>query len=314
MKGGEYVSEHETKQRRDYSCYDSMSTAELEQLLCLDFQASEEATSDLDAILYISDLLAKRAEPADVDAAWEQLQTQYLPYADGRSLYDFGEEDDAPSLAPPQVPLGSHQRVRQPRVPGLKRAAVLAALLAACLFGGMVAVQAAGLDVFGAMARWTDETFHFAPTSVSPSSDGQLSSTTEDSPYAAMREIASSLGLDGSLVPTWCPDGFYSSGTNTIHTELGDTIYDTFYDQSDRFFNVEITRYRSEDYIQAAQFEKDDTPVETYSNGRQTFYILSNLDTITAVWSDGPVLEQINGTISREEFKQIIASIQGPEA
>lgn len=307
------MSEHEMKKQRDYSCYDSMSTAELEQLLCLDFQASEETASDLDAILYISDLLARRAEPVDADAAWEQLQTQYLPYADGRSLYDFGEEEDAPNPAP-QVPLGSHQRVRPPRVPGLKRAAILAALLAACLFGGMVAVQAAGLDVFGAMARWTDETFHFAPTSVSPSSSGELSSTTEGSPYASMREIVSSLGLDGSLVPTWCPDGFYSSGTNSIHTQLSDTVYDTFYDQSGRFFNVEITRYRSEDYVQSTQFEKDDTPVETYSNGRQTFYILSNMDTITAVWSDGPVLEQINGTLSREEFKQIIASIQGPEA
>ena len=302
------------KKRNDYSCYDSMSTAELEQLLRLDFQASEDGESDLDAILYLSDLLAKRAEPAAVDAAWEQFQTKYLPYADGRSLYDFGEEDDiAFNGEPSQVqdlsrpPLSPHQ----PRVPGLKRAALLAALLTACLFGGMVAVQAAGLDVFGAVARWTDETFHFASISSSPSSAGAMGNTKEDSPYAVMQEVASYLGLDGSLVPTWCPDGFYASGTNTTHTNLSDTVYDTFYDANDRFFNVEIIRYRSEEYVQATQFEKDDTQVEIYSNGRQSFYILSNIDTITAVWSDGLYMEQINGTISREECKQIIDSIGG---
>ena len=36
-----------------------------------------------------------------------------------------------------------------------------AALLTACLFGAMVAAQAAGIDVFGAVARWTEEAFSF---------------------------------------------------------------------------------------------------------------------------------------------------------
>ena len=36
-----------------------------------------------------------------------------------------------------------------------------AALLTACLFGAMVAAQAAGIGVFGAVARWTEEAFSF---------------------------------------------------------------------------------------------------------------------------------------------------------
>lgn len=47
----------EWNKKQDYSRYDQMSTAELEQLLRLDFQASEDGEDDLDAILYISDLL-----------------------------------------------------------------------------------------------------------------------------------------------------------------------------------------------------------------------------------------------------------------
>ena len=70
------MSTPEGTKKRDYSRYDQMSTAELEQLLRLDFQASENGDSDLDAILYLSDLLARRNGPSDPDAAWAQFQTK----------------------------------------------------------------------------------------------------------------------------------------------------------------------------------------------------------------------------------------------
>lgn len=146
------VSEPKAEKERGYSCYDSMSTGELEQLLRLDFQASEAGGSELDAVLYISSLLAGRNEPAAEDAAWEQFRTKYLPYADGRSLYDFGGGDPG-------------ARLRRARIRGLRRAVVLAALLSVCLFGGMAVARAAGVDVFGAVARWTDEIFRFVPAS-----------------------------------------------------------------------------------------------------------------------------------------------------
>lgn len=69
MKGGSTVSDPEGNKKQDYSRYDRMSTAELEQLLRLDFQVSEDGESDLDAILYISELLAKRSGTTDPDAA-----------------------------------------------------------------------------------------------------------------------------------------------------------------------------------------------------------------------------------------------------
>lgn len=90
------MSESKGDKKQDFSRYDRLSAAELEQLLRLDFHASEDAVSNLDAILYISDLLAKRNEPYDSDADWQQFQTQYRPHADSRSLYDF-EDEEAPS-------------------------------------------------------------------------------------------------------------------------------------------------------------------------------------------------------------------------
>lgn len=170
------VPEREEKKRHDYCRYDNMSTAELEQLLRLDFQASEEEKSDLDAILYISALLAGRnaLAAADVDAAWERFNMKYLPCADGRSLYDFGDTDsDGPPKAE-QTQIGYRPRVPRPRRTGLRRVAILVALLAGCLFGGMVAAQAAGVDVFGAVARWTDEVFQFVPSSIKQAAEKEV--------------------------------------------------------------------------------------------------------------------------------------------
>ena len=67
----------------------------------------------------------------------------------------------------------------------------------------------------------------------------------------------------------------------------------------------------SADYLSGTQFEKDTENIEQYSNDQQTFYILSNVDTITATWSDGLIVEQITGNISDEYMKKIIDSIGG---
>lgn len=65
----------------------------------------------------------------------------------------------------------------------------------------------------------------------------------------------------------------------------------------------------SEEALRGTLFEKDDTEVELYSNDHQTFYILSNADTVTAVWSEGLVTERIVGSLFREELKRIIDSV-----
>ena len=182
-----------------------MSTAELEQLLRLNFQVSEDGFSDLEAILYISDLLAKRNGPCNSDAAWQQFQTQYRPYADGRSLFDFSDEE-APSpletKRPSYAPSGAGNRSSR----RLRRLAVLAAILAALLLGGMVA-QAAGLDVFGTIARWTDETFRFMSAgSINTSgSNGSQSGQEDAGPYHSALQA---IGMD-DLFPTWPPRRLY---------------------------------------------------------------------------------------------------------
>ena len=235
------MSASEESVRRDYSRYDQMSTAELEQLLRLDFQASEDGSSDLDAILYISDLLARRNGPSDLDA-----------------------------------------------------------VLTACLLGGMVA-QAAGVDVWGAIAQWTDETFRFLPV------DPRGPTVEED-----MAQFQSSLQEWGMAdwFPTWHPDGFVPGDLEITELNSSISAYVIFY-REDIIYTVVIQRFTQMDH-NTGTFEKDDTPVEEYVHNGQTFYILSNIDTLTATSYDGEFMVMIAGSLTREEIKAIIDSIEGP--
>ena len=288
------MSVPEQSKKRDYSHYDQMSTAELEQILRLDFQASDESGSDLDAILYIADLLAKRNGPSDPDAAWERFQTQYRPCADGRSLYDWDDSGDTPASAEQTSPTSVRPR-------RWRRLAVLAAVLAALLLGGMAA-QAAGVDLFGAFAMWTDETFHFVPANPNDASNAG----TDPEPSTQQQSILQAAGLDG-LFPTWCPEGF-SPGAVKI-TELYDSISANMsYFGEDRNYSVTIIQYM-QPQTSVGTFEKDDTPVEEYVHNGWTFYILSNLDTLTATAYDGTYMIMLSGALTREEIKAIIDSI-----
>lgn len=302
------MSESRGNKKQDFSRYDRMSTAELEQLLRLNFQASEDGVSDLDAILYISDLLDKRNGPCDSDAAWQQFQTQYRPYADGRSLYDFVDEE-APSPSetkrPSSAPSGAGNRSSR----RLRRLAVLAAVLAALLLGGMVA-EAAGLDVFGAIARWTDETFRFisAGSNNASGSDGSQSGQEDAGPYHSALQA---IGMD-DLFPTWHPDGFTSG--NLEITELHNSVsaHVTYFGE-DRTYSVVIDHF-TQPQSNTGTFEKDDTPVEEYKHNGQIFYILSNLDTLTATTYDGEYMTMISGILTREEIKAVIDSIPSPSS
>lgn len=295
-------AQNETKPR-DYSRYDHMSTAELERLLRLDFQASEEEASDLDSIFYISDLLAKRNGPSDPDAAWAQFQAKYRPYAHGSSLYDWGDEDTAPApeaeQRPAPLPPARPRRIR-------RRLAVLAAVLAACLVGGMAA-QAAGVDILSVLAHWTDETFRFAPAESRPPSGSQ--SKQED-----MEQIQSSLQMWGmeEWFPTWHLEGFVPGDLQSTQLNASVSVHATFFGP-DRTYSVVVQRFTQPDH-NTGIFEKDSTPVEEYVHNGQVFYILSNIDSLTATTYNGEYMVMISGVLTRDEIKAIIDSIPGPQA
>ena len=78
------MSENEHRGIRDLSQYDSMHTEALEQILRADAETPAEQESDVELILYIMEVLARRKKENQqsgktAQQSWESFQQHYLP-------------------------------------------------------------------------------------------------------------------------------------------------------------------------------------------------------------------------------------------
>lgn len=138
--------------------------------------------------------------------------------------------------------------------------------------------------------------------------DGEKEAPSDE--YAGLLQAAlDECGISGAFVPTWYPEGFEASEPEIIRKRRSDLVNMMFQDAGERSFSIRVHCYHSSEDVESLIFEKDKTPVEQYTSGTKTVYILSNNDTITTTWSDELIVETIVGNLTVEEFKKIIDSI-----
>ena len=275
---------------------EQLSTEQLEDILRADL-ASEDQEND-EAVFHILEVLEKREKEnptgrlPDVDQSWQEFQKYYnIPEGEGQSLYPVRSDPETQS-AP--TPAKKNRRFRPRKI------LVVAAVLV-LMFGSMLTAQAAGVDVFGAIGRWTEEKFHFE---ITPASEDGTTDYT-------FREASRKRGLPQSLIPTWYPKGFEPSEPIDDSVEdYVDSVYCEYINkEEDRFYLAMVSRYFDSEAIAATVYEKDDTEVEIYESKGRTFYIMSNLDSMTATWSDGIISIDIIGQLEVNQIKRIIDSI-----
>lgn len=293
---------HET-----YPDLDRLSTEQLEALLRADLDAPDQSSEAvIDRIL---EVIAQREKDTptgrlpDEDQAWAAFQQFYnIPEGEGQSLYPLPPEaqEEPEGQEKPKERTAPVVSLPGRRLSGLRRRVVAVAALTA-LLAGMVTAQAAGLDPFGAIGRWTEETFHFTL------------SAAQTEPEAALKKAAEDCQLPTELLPTWHPDGFEAAEPQVDQVEdFLDSVFYIYSDtQNDKMYFFDIERYYHPSDIPAIVFEKDDSPMEQYQSNGRMFYIMSNLDNMTATWSDGELVVTISGALNTQEIKQIIDSIGG---
>ena len=101
------------------------------------------------------------------------------------------------------------------------------------------------------------------------------------------------------------------NGVESVSDSMGSAVWVTFLHEDGRSFMVSVDYYNAPEEIENRIFEKDDTPVEEYLSNGKNFYLLSNLQTDTATWSQGNLVWSIQGKLSQDEIKNIIDSIGG---
>lgn len=279
-----------------YTDLDRLTTEQLEELLRADLDAPDQSNEAV--IFHILEVIEQREKEnptgrlPDADQAWAEFKQFYdIPEGEGQSLYPVRDRREDAAPAAPML------KSRRPRK-GLIVAAVLIAL-----FAGMLTAQAAGFDVLGAIGRWTEETFHFTTASSQP----------EQKDISSLQEAAETCHLPSNLIPTWYPDGFEPSEPQIDRIEnYMDSILCLYNNvESDRSYSITISQYYDTDFLESLAFEKDNKKVRQYNSNGKIFYIMSNLDALTATWSDGIFVETISGQLNNHEIELLIDSIGG---
>ena len=274
-----------------------LSTEELYRILRNSVEAPEYSV-DTDTLLEILEVVEQREKEAgnltDVDAAWERFQTIYaVPEMEGCELYsseiDSSSNQETDSK-PEAKPSGRFRH-------GWKRALLIAAIIAV-LFG--VAVQAAGGDFFGALARWTDDVFGF---------------TLDASAAEVGVPVAEDIGetdfpVPWEILPALRPERFTLESIKHECSATADYINLTYQDSDTRLYLM-IHTFPSAEDAENLLFEKDSKVVDSFSRGGITYYTLNNLNYKTVVWLSGCYVCAIYGQVTDSELSNMLNSIGG---
>lgn len=283
--------------RRDFSTLDKLSTEELENILRQDFLLPEEE-SDTEAILHILEVLEKREREhpthnfPDPDTAWKEFNELYRPFKDTRSLW--AEDEDS---APISIVTGKRPGGKKP-VRSVVRVVRIAALAAALIFAGSMCAYALGYDVWGGIAEWTKETFHFAGTS-------QAQSSTAVHVLDGLERLLAEHGVTAEL-PGYMPAGYEQVELDYFDMGAGMGCW-TLGCENDEGSMIAVT-YRMD--VQTDYTKDDFDPVIYASESGREYYIFSNSGRYKAVWINGDMECSISGVTDENELFKIIESIE----
>ena len=254
-------------------------------------------TEDLDeeCVRYALRIISSRERPQSdrtqgVDDAWRRFQEKYCtPEGEGQSLYDSTPQLEQSEEALPR------KRYYLRRLP--RKVAVVAAVICT-LFATMLAAQAAGIDLWGVIVQWSEETFRFTYQGDNPSS-----SWMEGSQELEGMELK-------DYLPAWIPDGYMAENVQTYETQEQSTAIVTFSGENLSTFYLRVDVYGDMEQMQYATFEKDDTPVQEQqlSNGGVAYFYTNGGDE-QSVFRYQNVICFVSGDISEETAVKIYESI-----
>lgn len=288
------MSKVEEKGRPKYSKFDKMDTSVLEAILRADFDAPEAERLDVEAIIYISNLLAERRKTPqrDVDKAKEEFFKYYYPLE--KSIYDFGDDDDnLESEIDTHKAANKTDKVLPFRKRLWRKFASAAAVFVIFMFGGTLTAYAFGYDPFAAVARWNDEHFWF---------EKKINT-------AEITDILSDYSDVEHLVPKWLPEGYEFENVDIVQYPNGRIIRSSFVKNVDNEeFHICINYKQDLDNVQTI-YEKTDDDAIIYDKGGVEHYIIQNSTNLTIVWVNDDLECSIVGSFSVAEAKKIINSL-----
>ena len=254
-----------------------LSPEELAQAMEQTLDQMTEDTYDqavIDAYLDALDAKTPMPEAPDVEESYGQFQAML--------------SQALPDEAPP----------KPKRRGSVLRMTLRVALAAAFVFSCLMMAQASGLDLWGTVARWTDDGFRF-----------QLVEDNTPQWYDDYWTDLEVVGIEEDQLPTWLPQDYALDAIQVSkkldHNEV--QVLLTSQDQPEIRCSMSI--FSDPETMSALVFSKDNRPVEEFQVNGKTVYLLHNEDTVMAVCQHQNVIYCLSGNIGRETASQFYASI-----
>ena len=257
------------------SLYRKMSDAALQNTLRCDM-FSEGALDNTQFEMILAEMERRRInEPTrSPEDAWVEFESDYS----GR---ESAYSDFAAASVPPEKALHAD---KQRRKRCSKRKAILLAAVICVLLTSLMTVQAAGIDVLGAIARWTTELFSFGKTEERSGLvvDGKWPEIDEEQnlQFASLQDALDFYGVTEVEVPQWIPPEFTQEAIAVEQNGVWLTFF-AEYTNNDEIFIIRYNSYISEP---PTYYEKSGNLLETVEAGGNTYRILQNVDNYAVVW------------------------------
>jgi len=274
---------------RDFSKYDEMNDEQLRQILREDASKTEGEDTDLELMLHIMEVLARRTREANKEVSPEVALEQF------KNKYTYTDNS-----------LISEERPAKPKSKGFTRLQKWVATIAAVLilvFGSAVTAQALGFDLWEIFVKWTQETFHF---SSSQHSGDIINPEKEDgSTYSKLEKVLGDYHISANLIPSYLPEGYVEVDVK-VNESPAQRVFTAKYECGEEKIRIRISDYLD---THPLQIEQSESLIEIYNVDNVDYYIFDNNGMLQAAWVVENYECYISGPIDLSEMKEIINSI-----
>ena len=235
-----------------------------------DIEAIEKCLAELEAA-------GVECEAVDVEQGLKNFHERFAP------LF----ENDVKLVAEKKKP----SRFRR----SLARIAIIAAALCAFVF----TAQASGLDIIGAIARWTSEQFSFVKV------DEEKDERMEGLSYTSLDAALIDAGITEQLGPAWFPEGTELKELR-VKEDTGIIGFFASYAVDNEEFFISI---RSANVTPYGEIEINDPNVKVYTVNDVEHHIMTDVEQVKATWNNGSWECFIAGNLDEETLVLMIDSI-----
>lgn len=268
---------------------EAMSSSELSEAMEAALDAMTEETYDpavIDAYLDALDRKAPMPTHPNAESSYQDFQDKLQEYVEGASK-----------------PAKQTRKFRR-----IARTGIVAALLAVLLAS---AAQAAGIDVVGTIARWTESVFSFGTvqsgndSSHYPSVSNQVPADVPEEYQELVTELQKR-GIEEYTIPTCIPEGFQADTPELYVDENGYIEFTAAYANGDDMVIFAIFGYKGK---HAGLYEKDNSEVRIYTKNDTNHYFFQNREINSVAWTVNELEYSIRTTLPAAELEKIINSM-----